>query len=485
MKNILFSITLLTCLMWTSCIDLTETPESILSPESFYNTESDLQAAIVACYNPFLNKYEGVDVRSWSMHMGADDMTSRNGANKTRLLDPDRFVNSPDNIDNYKYWTVLYKIIANCNMVIANYEKVSMDKTKRNQLIAQAFFLRSYAYFCAVKFWGDIPLITKPLTTDLYGVRRNSKEKVYEQIIADAKFAETNLPLIWKEQPGAATKGAAKTLLADVYLTMAGWPLKQTEKYADAANKAKEVIDLGLYNLVDDYKDLYNLGTKNNKEHIWNIQANRELGYDSKFGITFLPPDEHGWSDYVAEIKFFNNMPDNYRKEVTYYTVFTVKGKPVKWQDGIVGKPYFSKYWDTNEARDKKQASGSHLFPVYRYAEVLLIYAEAQNKISGGPSASCYDAINKIRRRANKNIADDAPIGLNELQFDQLVFDEKGWEFAAEQKRWFDLVRKELVEKYNEGNPDIITTITKQKYLFPIPSQELDRNPQLGQNPGY
>ncbi|TKG91969.1 RagB/SusD family nutrient uptake outer membrane protein [Puteibacter caeruleilacunae] len=485
MKILRYILTIAVIASMFGCENLDEQPKSILSPESFYNTEADLRAAITACYSPLMGNWNGISVRSWALHMGADDMTSRRGANKQRLLEFDDFNISTNNIDNRNMWNTYYQGISACNLAIANYEKVKMNEELKQQLIAQAFFIRAFCYYNAVRFWGDIPLITEPVEDDGLSIVRSPAADVYTQILADLEFAEQKLPVNWPGQPGAATKGAAKTMLADVYLTMAGWPMKQIDKYALAAQKAKEVMNLGAYDLMPNFKDLFNLATKNNQEHIWNLQASVNDKYPSKLGISFLPPDEKGWCDYVAEVDFFERFPENRRKDQTYYTEFTVNGETVNWQDGMLGLPFFSKYWDDANPKDKKKVNGDHLFPIYRYAEVLLIYAEAQNRANGGPDQSCYDAVNAIRARANAGVADDAPAGLSEAEFDQLVFDEKGWEFAAEQKRWHDLVRKELVAEYNKDKATITTTITKDNYIFPIPAYEREINPGLTQNPGY
>lgn len=467
--------------LW-GCNDLIEEPKSILSQESFFTSESDLNASVIACYSPLMGNWNGLMIRTWALHMGADDMTSARGFNKERLLEFDEFRISSNNSDNQLTWQTLYEVIAATNLVIANYEKVPMDVEKRDELVAQSYFLRAYCYFSAVRYWGDIPLITSPVEDGGLNIVRSPKEEVYEVILSDLDFAEQNLPIEWPGEPGAATLGAAKTLLADVYLTMAGWPLKQTDKYALAAQKAKDVLELDIYGLMPDFKDNFNIATKNNQEHIWNFQAVSAASYWSKFGISFKPLDEGGWHDYLAEVKFFENFPDNRRKDMTYYTEF--KRGRLHWSESIVGLPCFQKYWDEDHS-DKDQINGDHLYPVYRYAEILLIYAEAQNKVNGGPDQSCYDAVNAIRKRANNGVADDAPIGLNEADFDKLVFDEKGWEFTAEQKRWHDLVRKELVEKYNEDNPFFSKVLTKDNYIFPIPATEREINPKLTQNKGY
>ena len=473
------------------CEDLIEEPKSILSQESFFKSENDLQAAVVACYSALIGSRGGaedygwnaLDVRSWALNMGADDMTSARGYNKERLLEFDEFRISTNNIDNRNTWETLYQVIAACNMVIANYERVSMEEEAKKQLAAQSYFLRGFCYFRAVRYWGEIPLITSPVEDGGFDIVRSPVLDVYDVILKAAQFAEEYLPVEWPGEPGAATKGAAKTLLANVYLTMAGWPLQQSDKYALAAQKAKEVIDMGIYNLMTDFKANFNVATKNNMEHIWNVQAVSSENYWSKFGISFLPPEEGGWHDYLGEVRFFQQFPEGNRKDATYYTVFKKGATTYNWEDSKLGLPCFSKFWNADQS-DKKDINGDHLFPIYRYAEVLLIYAEAQNRVNGGPDQSCYDALNAIRNRA-KGSSDQAPTGLSEQEFDQLVFEEKGWEFAAEQKRWDDLVRKELVEKYNEDNPFHAAVITKDNYIFPIPATEREINPNITQNQGY
>ncbi|MCT4591397.1 MAG: RagB/SusD family nutrient uptake outer membrane protein [Carboxylicivirga sp.] len=484
MKLIKYILILTVFISVWGCEDLIEEPKSVLTQESFFKSEGDLRAATIGCFQPLMGNWNGLSVRSWALHMGADDMTSARGFNKQRLLEFDDFNISTSNIDNYNSWKTFFKVIACSNLVIANYEKISMDQVRRDEYAAQAYFLRAYSYFNAVRFWGKLPLMDGPVEDGGLNMERSEVEDVYELIVSDLKFAEIALAnkKEWLGEPGFVTLGAVKTMLADVYLTMAGWPLKQSDKYTLASQKAKEVMALNQYDLMADYKDLFTIATKNNKEHIWNFQASNSAGYPSKFGISFAPPEDRGWHDYLAEVKFFENCPDNARKDIIFYTDF--KYGMVNWKDSQLGLPCIEKYWERNKS-DMRKINGDHLFPVYRYAEVLLIFAEAQNRANKGPDAACYQAINEIRKRANAGVADDALTGLNEEQFDKLVFDEKGWEFTAEQKRWHDLVRKELVEEYNQDKEHINYPITKENYIFPIPASEREINPKLGQNPGY
>lgn len=484
MKFFKYIVVLTFCISLFGCEDLIEDPKSVLTQESFFKSESDLRAAAIGCFSPLMGNWNGLSVRSWALHMGADDMTSARGYNKQRLLEFDDFNISTNNIDNRNTWNTLFEVIAASNLVIANYENVPMEQVRRDEFAAQAYFLRAYCYFSAVRFWGKVPLMDAPVEDGGLDMVRAPVQDVYNLIVSDLKFAETALEnkTEWPGEPGFVTLGAAKTMLADVYLTMAGWPLNQTDKYAMAASKAKEVMELGVYGLMSDYKDLFTVATKNNQEHIWNFQASNSAGYPSKFGISFAPPEDRGWHDYLAEVEFFQNCPDNKRKDIVFYTDF--KNGSVNWADSRLGLPCIEKYWERNKS-DMRQINGDHLFPVYRYAEVLLIFAEAQNRANNGPDADCYQAVNDIRRRANGGIPDDAAGGLTEEQFDQLVFDEKGWEFTAEQKRWHDLVRKELVEEYNQGKEHINYPITKDNYIFPIPASEREINPGLEQNPGY
>lgn len=335
-------------------------------------------------------------------------------------------------------------------------------------------------------------------------------EEVYAVIVDDLLKAEMYLPAdktrfpVYK-QHAAPSQGAAKALLASVYLTMAGYPLnKGTEYYQLAAQKSKEVIDNKItygYELMEDYAQLWKL--KNDPPAginpevvfavyykkgsvIWDVDG---FSYGNMFAPQpSLPADVNGWADYCAEINFFNNFPAGPRKDATFITDINKKdGTVIEWQNGSLGHPYFKKYVDGGSFDETQMDKGQDWWSnkamlVIRYAEVLLCYAESK-AMADSPDATAYDAINQVRSRAGlPNLTE----GLSREAFRDSVIAERGWEFAGMEPagRWFDLVRTEKVEEAasnrhpNEipiasGNP------TKEDYFCPIPISEKLINPNL------
>uniref|UniRef100_UPI00356620E1 RagB/SusD family nutrient uptake outer membrane protein n=1 Tax=Mariniphaga sediminis TaxID=1628158 RepID=UPI00356620E1 len=292
-----------------SCEDLVEDPRAELTPENFFQTEDDLAAAVSACFFPFMgHSWQGFDVRGFSLEAGDDQYTSRQGSNKERVLEFDEFGVTSGNVDIANSWQMIYQSIAACNAVINNGAGIEMDEEKKQQYLGQAYFVRSLMYFYLVRWYGNIPLVLELIEGEGTDIIRTDKEIVYQQIIDDAKMAENKLPKSWVDG-GRPTLGAAKTLLSSIYLVSAGWPMNKTENYLLAAQKAKEVIEMGVYDLFDSYEDIWLLENENKKEWIFAMQGSINGGTPSKFGQPFMPPEESGWVDYFSEPHFFHIFP--------------------------------------------------------------------------------------------------------------------------------------------------------------------------------
>ena len=232
-----------------SCSDLlTEDPKASLTTEGFYKTANDLDMATIGLYNLMGLTFN--QTAGFASTFGADDMTANRDGNKADWSDFDIFrASSSNNLLNY-WWVNFYRTIKSCNNLLVNYTNAA-DATEEqlHNTAGQAYFLRATSYFFLTRVWGEIPLVTNPSID--YTTQNASVEAIYTQIISDLQQAEALLPDTWegdgkRYQNGiniAPTSVSAKAMLANVYLTMAGWPLKQTDKYALAATKAKEVID--------------------------------------------------------------------------------------------------------------------------------------------------------------------------------------------------------------------------------------------------
>lgn len=504
-------------LFFNSCEDLDEDLSGTLVTSSFYSDEKDLEMAVTGIYNAYATNMEGDAYQSnrfYSPIMGGDDVISHFGSNKAPFRDIDIFAATSNNINLDKVWEALYRGILRCNTLIKYAPKANTTEAKRNECIGQAKFLRALAYFDLIRFWGDVPFPTQPDVS--FELAVTPVATIMDTIMSDLKFAEKWLPDQYPpDQYSKANKWSAKTLLADVYLKMAGWPLKETSYYAFAKDKAQEVISSGKYSLMDDFANLWDIKYDNssNPEYVFVFTCSYTAGnaYANRSSRSTFAPEEDGWNDYFAQIGFFNAFPNDYRKEKTFQTV--IKGKP--WQETELHHPFFAKWRSGNSLA--KDGSGTHKLMtdrsvvMYRYPILLFTYAEAQCMADGTPNAQAYEYVNMIRRRANKlpidvpNSEIDLTPGLSQIAFRDSVIAERGWEFAGEKIRFHDLVRIEQVAEMNIKHrvigedpqdytkpwdwpvlgKDILTLPKEHYYYLPFSETELANNPLLVQKPGY
>lgn len=473
---------------------LDEKPEGSITPVNFYKTSSDLEMASAALALQLNGAFNTIV----SPYYGADDITAKRTGNKIDFSDFDVFQANSSNSRMTAWWDYFYKTIKSANSLIQSYENATeATAEQRNHAGGQARFMRAISYFYLTRTWGEVPMPTAP-TID--NNRANAKvADIYDLIVSDLQKAETMLPDHWDgvRKQGSIdilpTKGAAKALLANVYLTMAGWPLKQADKYALAAAKAKEVIDGKAtwgYDLMANYADLWKIGNKYNKEAVFACYYNNDVPAPNwengnMTGPKPLAPDyeEGGWDDGYGEISFYNKFPAGPRKDATYQKDYYVKNDPdniVGWQGTLQKHPYFLKYrdddtydWLTHSSSDWWSSGTTYII---RYSEVLLTYAEAK-AMSSAPDASAYDAINQVRQRAGLPYLSP---GLSQTAFRDSVVAERGWEFAAEAGiRWFDLVRIETVQKANSTRDASEVNLINQPsdanhtyYWAPIPANK-------------
>lgn len=496
-----YSLLILTVFTLVSCVDLLQEPKSNLTPKTVVLTETTLEAMTNGLYKDFWMNNFGFNCRVASLGLGADDMLTGSQAKQRNLLD-DQLRVPVDNADVAVLWKGFYATIFSANNLISTItENTDLSPQLGNKYLGEAYFFRALTYFYIVRYFGDAPAITDPTASeDIDGsldMPRKSVKDIYEKIIIpDLQQAEKLLPTTSRDAKNQApTSWAAKTVLTDVYLNMAGWPIKEQAYYAKAAEKAKEIIDGGAHALMPNYKDLWLEANKSNKtEHIFALQ--HSLTYlPSQYGLSYLGIEEGGWYDYVADPVFYTNFPEDTRKEFCFVTS-TIDSKTkatIQWTEFDTKSPYIRKYrnfggcgeYGIEGATDRKNQLSQGLTPIYRYADVLLFYAEASNMAEGAPNALAYECINKVRDRAfgdtNHRLS-----GLNKEQFAKAVFDEFGWENVFEFKRWFQLVRTEKVDEAVGKNPAVGArlNVNKENYLYPIPTRQCELR-GWSNNPGY
>ncbi|SHF19329.1 Starch-binding associating with outer membrane [Fodinibius roseus] len=483
------SFMIMSVLMITSagCTDsfLDVTPEDTLAPGNFYQNEEDAVAAAYSVYErlgtPDLYNMDGV----MFILANASDQAQPPGVDASRAALNQYEVTALNPITS-AWWRASFQIINRANAVTDNVPDIDMDSELRASIVGEARFLRALTYFNLVRMFGKVPIITRETKSfEELNKPRAPVDSVYAQITRDLEQAEQVLPVSYDNaNEGRATVGAAKTLLAKVYLTR--------ERWQDAAEKAQEVMNSGTYSLFEDYRHLFLPEFENGREHIFSIQfhaGEQNAGKQGRFWTYTAPSAQNtnGWpvaaggSSYgisFPETNYYEEYPDDYRKEVNFFSEWTFE----KRDTTVTFKPHFFKYYDPGQTNAKRSSVN---FPLYRYAEVLLIYAEAVNEANGGPTPQAYKAVNSVRQRARFEKPDSVLpdlSGLTQEQFRQAVARERNWEFAGESKRWFDLKRTgRLMEELRADGKDI----QEHHRLFPIPNLDLDLNPDWEQNPGY
>ena len=405
MKKILIYSILLFALC--SCDNfLEEDPRGKLTPSSFFSSPEDLDMAITGMYNKYYQTNARVfrAIYVWC----ADDVTAHSGGNKSRFSEYDRFNFNSGNTDILEMYQLYYQTIKACNYVINNAERTPVEKSFLEPRLGQAYFLRALNYFMLVRIWGRIPLVTENEIN--YNTPKAEVNKIYELIESDALTAERMLPDNHKIAPYfqnginvAPNKGAAKALLASVYMTEAGWPLKKGAEYYDkAAAKYKEIIeneDTYGYILEPDIRTLTKEPEANySKEIVFGEFHNKTKNYFSG-PKSELPEESGGWCDYMVELEFFKSMPEGIRKDAWFLTKVTMTGQErnpetgryplLNWDDPATNQkhPYWKKNiessdWVFNyddgyyETKGISSASGKTRM-IFRYADILLLYAEA------------------------------------------------------------------------------------------------------------
>jgi starch-binding outer membrane protein, SusD/RagB family len=479
-----FNILCLVVILCISCGSdfLEEKPRGILTPEIVLSSDG----GIILAANNLPYCLSGVFSSSIFIapYMGADDLTAHPFSCQLEYRLHDIFAEDFMYSQVNNLWGDFYRTILGSNLIISQHGQSHDPQSVIDDCLGQAYFYRALCYSFLTRIWGKVPVVTEYAAALDYSLDLSEVAEIYALIVSDLDMAEQLLPEKRTDgsYPGAKpTRGTAKSLLAQVYLTMAGWPLKQTDHYALAAAKAKEVMDKADeygYEILPIIGDLWTWANNfTNREIVYGLYYNNTLagGYVGSMAspMPTRPREEGGWTYYFAEIAFFKAFPKGPRKNATFQTRICVNGDTVPWNDGrtFTGHPYYKKYAEDVNPTDWW---GSRTQQVIRYAEVLLTYAEAK-AMSGGPDATAYQALNTIRNRAG---LPDITAGLSAEAFRDSVVAERGWEFAGGENasRWFDLIRLELLEevtlKRDPAEMPLYHAPTHDDYWREIPGSE-------------
>ncbi|KAA2243358.1 RagB/SusD family nutrient uptake outer membrane protein [Chitinophaga agrisoli] len=464
-------------------------PISNANEGNFYKTQDDFLNAIYGAYATLKTsgQYDDNmqlvgDLRSDNTEMGTTAST------RFSYYDLTQFNVQPTSPIVESIWNDNYVGIRDVNMILDRIVDAGISADVKTQITGEAQFLRGLFYFNLVRVFGKVPLVTKSLKTieEAYSFGRADVADVadvYKQIVTDLTVAEAVLPLQVTGQEGRATKGAAGALLGKVYLTM--------HNYAGAKDILNKVISSGQYDLLPDYKDLWDAKKKNSKESVFAVQflASISTSTGANFTERYFPyqyplfsfSTTGGGYNIPTEDLIAAYESGDLRKAASLRESYTnANGQPVT---GLQGR-FEYKFHDESI----KSGGSNDNWPVLRYADVLLMYAEALNELSFEADGMALSLLNRIRQRAGlpEKTATNANPALriaSQADFRLAMEQERRVEFAFEGQRWFDLVRTDRAIAVL--GPKVQGGLMPAQLVLPVPLSQIDVNPaKIDQNPG-
>jgi hypothetical protein len=470
-KNSIAIITVI-LLSGIGCVSLEEKPLDFTSPDNFYGTVSQIEASLTGAMGELYSQWGGYSYGWGEFHTdhiyGRDLVFSSNHGTGS--------------------WNSHYGAIAILNSVIAALNEDKLGSTvaqeEKDKLMGQAKFLRGFNYFWLVRLYGDIPIITEDTDVIAGEITRDPIANVYDLIVADLQVAEADLPDAWGVgEGGRPSKWAAKTLLAKVYITMATAPLNNNSYFQQARDKARDVMDNGPYDLTPDVRNVFDLGNKFSPEIMFSFNATEDdIATPPQI---WLPGSmAFGWGDFALEKDWAEAYPEQPRKDA-YMILYDWDSTSYLDWDGT-HTPHLRKFvYNSRETMESLNTWAN--IPLIRFADALLLFAEAESQVNGGPTQDAVDAVNRIIDRANDYVDNPShpklTTSMSQAEFDAAVIDERGLELFFEYDRWFDLVRKRIL--CEKVRPAMQVNCDENDYLWPIPYNDLKLNENLTQNPGY
>ncbi|MDX9883620.1 MAG: RagB/SusD family nutrient uptake outer membrane protein [Prolixibacteraceae bacterium] len=517
MKKIVYALALI--VTFAACESLVEEEIfSVVTPDNFFKNEKDVAIAVNGVYdgiqtfsrsNTDINAYmAGEFDHNWNsvyMELNMNDVSG----------------------EIWNVWLDHYRAIGKANVVIDQLAKTEMDESIKNRYAGEVRFLRAFCYFNLVRIFGHVPLVKTspsnlsqvilPDTTiagafDSEYLKQVEREDIYDFIVEELKFCEQSLPASFdKNNAGRVTSGAAKGMLARVYLAQAGFQYDynnggliegDNSKYALVAEKCNEIINSGTYALLADYAKIFENSNDNNNECLFSIQfvSQKEAGVTGE-GSTFAPdygiknaditPYAYNWN--TVNVKYFNDwVAANGTDDKRYYTTFMTEyvdksGKTVKWGTGNFRGPITRKL--VSDVVHPISSTGAmdygDNFVVQRYSDVLLMHSEALNEAGSIPNENALMGVNMVRQRAGKSLL-TLPITKEQLR--EEIWNERKWELCFEGfYSYFDCVRTgrylDEIAKYTNVKRKVVPTVKHN--IMPIPFAARQSNPSLKQNAGW
>lgn len=485
MKNVRILIIFTGVLLSYSCKEsfFNELPTDQLSERSFFQSSNDFETTLNDGYRLLRTAYSNYYVIG---DIASDNAYNQKFNNNYNFISINESNVNAENSVVQTIWTGSYQVISRANLVLDKIDGVSMVDGLKDRYKGEAKFLRSLMYFNLVRIFGDVPLVLKDIESpqDAFSYGREPIAMVYEQIIADLKDAERWLPETYTNNAdiGRATSMAAKSLLGHIYLTR--------KNYDDAATKLLEVISSNKHRLLESYSDVFDAAKSNNEEIIFAVQYAR--GLDPAQGNPFAYAAWPGESVGNGLLRLANGnflMTDDLDKAFE-------EGDQRKLMNNYEFETGYSRrYVFTRKYYDKDMVvklDPGNDWIVYRFADVLLMYAEAKNELNSPEDALIY--LKLVRNRVSLITSDD--LGNDQVLMRSALERERRVELNCEGHRWFDLVRTDraipvmnahfLDSTLDDDQIGSGGTIEEFELLFPIPSFEVNLNPdKLTQNQGY
>lgn len=496
-KGVLLLIFVLTCF---GCNDefLNVRPKHFQTDGNFYQSQADFEQATIAVYSNLQNYVKSAYILE---ELISDNTTPDNQLDQGQLGGGrqlgfiDQFKMTSDASPLNDAWVIIYDAIKDCNFTLSFLENADLDPTFANRTEAELKFFRAFFHFVAVRYWGDVPLLLEPITSSeaAFAISRTPANQVYEAILSDALFAATNLPTSYSvSNVGRVTQGAAKMLLAKVYLTR--------KDYANAQIQLNDIISSAQYDLLSNYSSVFNPANKNHKESIFEVQFKEgPEGESSRFiyefapigsrGIVVVGPDGGGGRSIPTNSMISAYEANDLRKDAS--VAFFNRNPFPLW--------YIKKY-DHDTDPDFPRTPNN--WPIYRFADALLMQAEVINE-QAYQTGIPFTLLNRVRNRAGLPSLSPTNLPTQEA-FRNAIAKERRVELAFENHRWFDLLRtgKAIEVITAHGNlekenptlqpPSFVAftpesfAINQNRLVLPIPNRELDVSPSLQpQNPGY
>ena len=527
----IFTISSLAILLFSGCNKLLEEkPHSFLSPTQFYKNEDDAKTAINGVYS---------ELYSWNMFL--QPMWNLTMLDDDHVSGADWYLGTSGAGNPQGYWGVdgpwvgCYIMISRANTVLENVVQIqeNIDSDVKNRILGEAYFLRAWSYFQLVQLYGEVPLRLESLSKNPSpNVPKSKVMEVYDTIIDDFKKAEELLLSKSHEKVGElgrANKEIAQAFLAKTYLTIASGSLsnanisvrggttnsqytyaKQVVKGLEGVNsqtyfqlardKAMQVVQSNQYKLIPSIKDLWSVSFRNKDEHMWMLQSltatsfvnqiHSYLSATSYFGRGAVWFTNNHYMDYESDDKrALDGVAHNYLSNTGaryYYPSWeeskykVVNNLTYNNNGNTDNRAYVIKYADV---ADPLVSNSDSYYPLLRYAEVLLIIAEAENELNASPTTDAYKYLNEVYHRATgRNMTST----MTKEQFRSFILAERAREFVLEGVRKLDLLRwgvyLDVMNKIGIGQNNISKIRTEKNLLLPIPVSEMNSNKAITNN---